>query len=90
MNKADLVEAVASDIGLSKADSARALESIISSITSSLQQGEKVSLTGFGTFEVKIRKAREGRNPRTGEKISIEAKRVPAFRAGKELKAAVA
>lgn len=86
MNKAELVDVVASKAGLSKKDSEKAVNAVIEGIQEALARGEKVSLVGFGTFEVRERAARKGRNPRTGEEISIEATRVPVFRAGKMLK----
>lgn len=89
MNKGDLVEVVSGDAGLSKADASRAVESVISAITKALRGGNQVSLVGFGTFAVKKRSARTGRNPRTGEAIQIRASKVPGFRAGKALKDAV-
>jgi DNA-binding protein HU-beta len=89
MNKGDLIDAVAGDAGLSKADATRAVDSMIASITKALQGGQQVSLVGFGTFVVKKRAAREGRNPRTGEMIQIAASNVPGFKAGKALKDAV-
>lgn len=88
-NKQELVDAIARKTKLSKKDSQRALEAFCSSVKDSLRRNERVSLIGFGTFEVRTRKARTGRNPRTGEQLNIQAKKVPAFRAGKELKAAV-
>jgi DNA-binding protein HU-beta len=75
--------------GLSKADSTRAIDAIIDSITKSLKRGDDVRLVGFGTFCVANRKATEGRNPRTGEKIQIPAKKLPKFKPGKGLKQAV-
>ena len=89
MNKAELVDAVASAANLSKADAGRAVDAVVSSIASSLQKGEQVSVVGFGTFSVKHRAARAGRNPRTGETIQIAASNVPGFKAGKALKDAV-
>jgi DNA-binding protein HU-beta len=89
MNKGDLIDAVAGEAGLSKADATRAVESVISAITEALRAGKQVSLVGFGTFTVKKRAARTGRNPRTGEAIEIRASKVPGFRAGKALKDAV-
>ncbi|MDQ7801512.1 MAG: HU family DNA-binding protein [Armatimonadota bacterium] len=89
MNKEQLIERVASRTGLSKKDANAALDAILDGITSALKKGEKVTLVGFGTFTVRRRKAREGRNPQTGEKIKIPARKVPAFTAGKELKAQV-
>lgn len=89
MNKNDLVAAVSGAAGLSKADAARAVECVFDSITDSLRNGDEVRLVGFGTFSVANRKASEGRNPRTGEKIQIPASRQPKFKAGKALKDAV-
>ena len=89
MNKNDLVAAVAASTGLSKADSANAVDSVIDAITGSLRSGEEVRLVGFGTFSVANRAASEGRNPRTGERISIAASRQPKFKAGKALKDSV-
>ena len=89
MNKGDLIEAVANETGLSKADAARAVDGVIGAITGALQSGGQVSLVGFGTFTVKQRAARQGRNPRTGETIQIKASKVPGFKAGKALKDAV-
>jgi DNA-binding protein HU-beta len=89
MNKGDLIETVSGEAGLSKADASRAVDSVISAITKALKGGKQVSLVGFGTFAVKKRAARTGRNPRTGEAIQIRASKVPGFRAGKALKDAV-
>ncbi len=89
MNKNDLVDAVAERTGLAKSDAARAVEAVLGSVTESLQKGDQVALSGFGTFVVKARAARTGRNPRTGEAIAIPASRVPAFKAGKALKDAL-
>ncbi len=89
MNKNDLVAAVASGTGLSKADSANSVDSVIDSITSALQGGQEVRLVGFGTFSVAQRRASQGRNPRTGERINIPASKQPKFKAGKALKEAV-
>ena len=89
MNKNDLIAAVASRAGLSKADAAKAVDGTTSSITSALQRGTEVRLVGFGTFSVRHRKATTGRNPQTGERIQIAAKNVPKFKSGKALKAAV-
>ncbi len=86
MNKSDLIQAVASRSGLTKKDSGSVVDAIIDGITDSLAKGEKVQLIGFGTFEVRSRKAREGRNPATGEALKIEASKAPAFKAGKALK----
>jgi DNA-binding protein HU-beta len=89
MNKADLIDAVADSADLSKADATRAVDAVLDSITGALKQGNTVSLVGFGTFSVKHRAARTGRNPRTGETIQISASNVPGFKAGKGLKDAV-
>ena len=89
MNKSDLIEAIAQAADISKAAAERALDGTVEAITSSLQKGDMVTLVGFGTFHVGDRKARSGRNPRTGETIEIKASRVPKFRAGKALKDAV-
>ena len=89
MNKNDLVAAVSSSSGLSKADSAKAVDGVFDSITSALQSGADVRLVGFGTFSVSDRKATTGRNPRTGEAIQIPASKQPKFKAGKGLKSAV-
>ncbi len=89
MNKNDLVDAVAERTGLAKSDAARAVEAVLGTVTESLQKGDQVALSGFGTFVVKARAARTGRNPRTGEAIAIPASRVPAFKAGKALKDAL-
>ena len=89
MNKADLIDAVAEDSDLTKASAARALDSAIENITNALKEGNSVTLVGFGTFTVRQREARMGRNPRTGEAIQIKASRVPGFKAGKALKDAL-
>ena len=89
MNKGDLIEVVANEAGLSKADATRAVDAAINAITEALKAGKQVSLVGFGTFVVKKRAARQGRNPRTGETIQISASKVPGFKAGKALKDAV-
>jgi len=86
MNKTDLIQSVVEKTGLTKKESTKALEAVIDAISESLAKGDKVQLVGFGTFEVRSRKTREGRNPATGEKIKIEASKVPAFKAGKALK----
>ncbi len=88
MTKADLVATVAGT-GLTKKEAAAAVEAVIDSIKGALAKGDKVSLVGFGSFTVKKRKARTGRNPQTGEAIKIKAKNVPAFSAGQALKDAV-
>ena len=89
MNKGELIDAVANSAGLSRADATKAVDGILDSITSTLSSGGSVSLVGFGTFSVKARAARMGRNPRTGEAIHIAASNVPGFKAGKALKDAV-
>ncbi len=89
MNKNDLVVAVASDSGLTKADASRAIDSVFDSITSSLRRNSEVRLVGFGTFSVARRKASQGRNPRTGEPIQIPASKQAKFKAGKALKEAI-
>ena len=86
MNKTELIEMVAEKAGLTKKDSEKALNAIMDGITETLARGEKVQLVGFGTFDVRSRKEREGRNPSTGETIKIAAQNVPAFKAGKALK----
>tara|TARA_R110000868_G_scaffold83726_13_gene236485 strand:- start:580 stop:855 length:276 start_codon:yes stop_codon:yes gene_type:complete len=89
MNKNDLVAAVADSAGLTKADAAKAVDSVLENITASLKKQNEVRLVGFGTFSVAKRAASEGRNPRTGEKIKIPASKRPKFSAGKALKDAV-
>ena len=89
MNKNDIVSAVATSTGLSKSDGARAIDSMLASITGALRDGDEVRLPGFGTFSVRQRKASEGRNPRTGEPIQIPASKLPKFKAGKILKEAL-
>ena len=89
MNKSELIAAVAEQAALSKKDAEKAVNAVISVITGDLVEGNKVQLVGFGTFEVRSREARTGKNPRTGEKIEIAASKVPAFKAGKALKDAV-
>lgn len=89
MNKAELIEAVAASADLSKADATRAVDGVIHHITDSLKKGDQVTLVGFGTFQVKARAARTGRNPQTGATIQIAASKVPGFKAGKALKDAV-
>ena len=90
MNKADLINAVAEKTGMSKKDSESAVAAVVDTITESLVQGEKVQLVGFGSFEVKSRAARTGRNPHTRVEIQIPATKVPVFKAGKALKETVA
>ena len=89
MNKSELIDAIASEADISKASAGRALDSMLSSITGALSNGDSVSLVGFGTFGVKQRAARAGRNPQTGATIQIKAATVPGFKAGKALKEAV-
>ena len=89
MNKAELIDAIAETAGLSKSDTTAALEAFTGTITSALQEGGQVTLVGFGTFGVKQRAERTGRNPRTGEAIQIKAATLPVFKAGKALKDAV-
>lgn len=86
MNKNELVAAVAERSGLSRRDSERAVNAFLDAVQDALAKGDKVSLVGFGTFEVRQRGARVGRNPQTGETVRIPATRVPAFRAGKGFK----
>ncbi len=89
MTKAELIEVVAKDAKISKVAAARACDALIKGITKALKKNDKVTLVGFGTFSVKRRKARMGRNPRTGEEIKIPAAKVPKFTAGKALKQAI-
>ncbi|MBE7044281.1 MAG: HU family DNA-binding protein [Ruminococcaceae bacterium] len=86
MNKTELVAAIAEKAGLSKKDAEKALGATIDAISAALAEGDKVQLVGFGTFEVRAREARTGKNPRTGEAIKIAASKAPAFKAGKALK----
>ena len=89
MNKTELIDAVAEGADISKAAATRAVDTMLDSISKSLAKGDQVTLVGFGTFSVKERAARTGRNPRTGEPIDIPAAKVPGFKAGKALKDAV-
>ncbi len=93
MNKSELVDALANATGMTKADSGKAIDALFDTdtgvIAKALKKGNRVQITGFGTFETKKRKARTGRNPRTGETIKIAATKTPGFRAGKGLKDAV-
>lgn len=89
MNKAELIDAVAEGADISKADAGRAVDAVVDRITNALKSGDQVTLIGFGTFAVKDRAARVGRNPRTGEPLQIKASKVPGFKAGKALKDAV-
>ena len=85
MNKAELVDAIASDAGLSKADAKKALEGFTTAITGALKKGDRISLVGFGSFSISKRAARTGRNPQTGKEIQIKAKNVVRFKAGSDL-----
>ena len=89
MNKSELIAAVAEKAQLSKKDADKAVSAVVAAVTDALVAGDKVQLVGFGTFEVRARDARTGKNPRTGEVIKIAASKVPAFKAGKALKDAV-
>ncbi len=89
MTKAELIDKIASSAGLTKADASKALDATLDSVRMALKKGQKVTLVGFGTFSVAKRKARKGRNPRTGQEIKIAATKVPKFTAGKTLKDAV-
>jgi len=85
MNKAELIDSMASQAGLSKADAKRALDAFIDTTSGALKKGDRVALVGFGSFSVSKRSARKGRNPRTGKEINIAAKNVVKFKAGAEL-----
>jgi DNA-binding protein HU-beta len=89
MNKTDLIAAVAAKAELSKKDADAAVSAVFDAVSEALAQGDKVQLVGFGTFEVRARAAKQGRNPKTGEAMTIAASKVPAFKAGKALKDAV-
>ncbi|SFX07865.1 DNA-binding protein HU-beta [Marinospirillum alkaliphilum DSM 21637] len=89
MNKSELIDAIATNADLPKAAAGRALDAVIEAVTAALQKGDSVSLVGFGTFAVKERAARTGRNPQTGAEIKIAAAKVPSFKPGKGLKDAV-
>ena len=89
MNKAELIETVAQAADMSKSDATRAVDAVTQAITDTLKKDEQVSIVGFGTFSLRKRAARSGRNPRTGETISIKASNVPGFKPGKALKDAV-
>jgi DNA-binding protein HU-beta len=89
MNKSDLAEAVGTSFGGNKAMGAAAVDAVLGAITDGLKKGEKIQISGFGTFEVRHREARMGRNPRTGDPVPIAASNAPAFKAGKGLKEAV-
>ncbi|WP_294801590.1 HU family DNA-binding protein [uncultured Gemmiger sp.] len=89
MTKVELISAVAADANLTKKDAEAAVSSALNAITNALKSGDKVTLVGFGTFEVRERPARNGRNPQTGAEITIPASKLPAFKAGKALKDSV-
>lgn len=89
MNKTDLINAVAEKAGLSKKDADKAVNAVIAAIVESVAKEEKVQIVGFGTFEVRVRSARKGRNPRTKEEIDIPESRLPVFKAGQPFKVAV-
>jgi DNA-binding protein HU-beta len=89
MNKSELIDAIAEASELTKADAGRALDGFLTSVTGALSNGDSVALVGFGTFTVKDRAERKGRNPQTGEEITIKAAKIPSFKAGKSLKDAV-
>lgn len=89
MNKSELIDAIAAKSGLKKTESGAALDAFIDAVGEALKQGDQVTLVGFGTFLVREREARTGRNPRSGETIEIAASRLPSFKAGKGLKDAV-
>jgi DNA-binding protein HU-beta len=89
MNKGELVSLVADNAGLTKVDAANAIEAVIKVVKKALKSGDSIAIVGFGTFTVRKRAARSGRNPRTGATIKIKASKVPAFKAGKALKDAV-
>ncbi|MFN7550903.1 MAG: HU family DNA-binding protein [Pseudomonadota bacterium] len=89
MNKAELVASVADAAGITKTDAAKAIEAVVAVVEKALKKGDAVSIIGFGTFSVRRRAARTGRNPRTGATLKIKASKVPAFKAGKALKDAI-
>ena len=89
MNKSELINSVAESAGITKKDATAAVEAVFETIQTTLGQGDRVQVIGFGTFEVRERAARKGRNPQTGKEIDIAASKVPAFKAGKALKDAV-
>jgi DNA-binding protein HU-beta len=89
VNKSELIDVVAASADISKVAATRAVDAMVESITGALQQSDQVTLVGFGTFSVKERAARTGRNPQTGEAIAIKAAKIPTFKAGKALKDAV-
>ena len=89
MNKSELIDAIAESAGLTKADAGRALDGFLGAVTGALSKGDSVALVGFGTYSVKERAERKGRNPQSGEEITIKAAKIPSFKAGKSLKDAV-
>lgn len=89
MNKTELIDVIADEAEISKAAASRAMDAILNAVTKTLAQGDQVTLVGFGTFSVRDRAARAGRNPQTGETIEIKAAKIPSFKAGKALKDAV-
>jgi len=89
MNKSELIDAIAESSGLTKADASRALDGFIGAVTGALSKGDSVTLVGFGTYTVKERAERIGRNPQTGNEITIKAAKIPSFKAGKSLKDAI-
>ena len=89
MNKSELIDAIAESSGLTKADSGRALDAFVGAVSKALSGGDSVALVGFGTFTVKERAERKGRNPQTGREITIAAAKIPSFKAGKSLKDSV-
>ena len=89
MNKSELIDAIADSSGLTKAEAGRALDGFLDAVTTALSQGDSLALVGFGTFSVKERAERKGRNPQTGDEITIKAAKIPTFKAGKSLKDAV-
>lgn len=89
MNKSELIDAIAESSGLTKADAGRALDGFINAVTGALSKGDSVTLVGFGTYAVKDRAERLGRNPQTGREITIKAAKIPSFKAGKSLKDAI-
>ncbi|MGR8934413.1 MAG: HU family DNA-binding protein [Gammaproteobacteria bacterium] len=89
MNKSELIDAIAASADLTKADAGRALDGFVDAVSKALSSGDSVALVGFGTFSVKERAERKGRNPQTGEEITIAAAKIPSFKAGKSLKDSV-
>ena len=89
MNKSEFVDAIAKAADFTKVDAAKAVDAMIDVVTETLKAGDQITLVGFGSFQVKTREARTGRNPRTGETIQIKASKIPSFKAGKALKDAV-